>query len=282
MPAPAQYTVVMKFGGSSVATAEKMRNVARVVCRDANELPCVVLSAMGKVGAGRLKGLPCALESHHSLQDKMLPRPPSSDSSPQALVPLLPTDCRPQASALHPAQTTNLLLACGEAALACEAEEVATLGPLRQLRDAHLAAADRLGCSDPCKAEVRLLLHQLQQLLVGIALMKVRARATGVLTALATIYPSNVVPQPRTSCCWWAVAVKAISSFFNWQAALAILLHSVSAPSRQAVIFAHSCVPQTGADSQGARHAGVDRGAALHAHLHRLPVHDLRREGRPI
>lgn len=44
-----QVTVVMKFGGSSVANAERMREVAAIVCSFPDELPCVVLSAMGKV-----------------------------------------------------------------------------------------------------------------------------------------------------------------------------------------------------------------------------------------
>lgn len=44
-----QVSVVMKFGGSSVANAERMREVAAIVCSFPDELPCVVLSAMGKV-----------------------------------------------------------------------------------------------------------------------------------------------------------------------------------------------------------------------------------------
>jgi len=44
-----QVTVVMKFGGSSVADAARMREVAAIVCGFTDELPCVVLSAMGKV-----------------------------------------------------------------------------------------------------------------------------------------------------------------------------------------------------------------------------------------
>lgn len=43
-----QVTVVYKFGGSSVATAERMREVADIVCSFQEHLPCVVLSAMGK------------------------------------------------------------------------------------------------------------------------------------------------------------------------------------------------------------------------------------------
>ena len=42
-------TVVMKFGGSSVADAERMREVAAIICSFPDELPCIVLSAMGKV-----------------------------------------------------------------------------------------------------------------------------------------------------------------------------------------------------------------------------------------
>lgn len=43
-----QVTVVMKFGGSSVANAERMVEVAQIVCSFPDQLPCVVLSAMGK------------------------------------------------------------------------------------------------------------------------------------------------------------------------------------------------------------------------------------------
>ncbi|GAB4818727.1 hypothetical protein N2152v2_005773 [Parachlorella kessleri] len=43
-----QVTVVMKFGGSSVATAERMLEVASIICSFPDQLPVVVLSAMGK------------------------------------------------------------------------------------------------------------------------------------------------------------------------------------------------------------------------------------------
>lgn len=46
-----QVTLVMKFGGSSVASAERMREVAEIICSFPEELPCVVLSAMGKVSS---------------------------------------------------------------------------------------------------------------------------------------------------------------------------------------------------------------------------------------
>lgn len=39
----------MKFGGSSVASAERMWEVARIVCSFPELYPCIVLSAMGKV-----------------------------------------------------------------------------------------------------------------------------------------------------------------------------------------------------------------------------------------
>ncbi|XP_057437593.1 aspartokinase 2, chloroplastic-like [Lotus japonicus] len=42
------YTCVMKFGGSSVASAERMREVANLVLSFPEERPIVVLSAMGK------------------------------------------------------------------------------------------------------------------------------------------------------------------------------------------------------------------------------------------
>lgn len=43
-----QVNMVMKFGGSSVASAERMWEVAQIVCSFPAQLPCVVLSAMGK------------------------------------------------------------------------------------------------------------------------------------------------------------------------------------------------------------------------------------------
>ena len=44
-----QITVVYKFGGSSVATADRMIEVAEIVCSFQDQAPVVVLSAMGKV-----------------------------------------------------------------------------------------------------------------------------------------------------------------------------------------------------------------------------------------
>lgn len=44
-----QVNVVYKFGGSSVRDAERMREVADIVCAFPQYFPCVVLSAMGKV-----------------------------------------------------------------------------------------------------------------------------------------------------------------------------------------------------------------------------------------
>lgn len=43
-----ELTVVMKFGGSSVATAERMKEVAVLISSFPEERPVVVLSAMGK------------------------------------------------------------------------------------------------------------------------------------------------------------------------------------------------------------------------------------------
>ena len=42
------FTCVMKFGGSSVATAERMREVATLILSFPEERPIIVLSAMGK------------------------------------------------------------------------------------------------------------------------------------------------------------------------------------------------------------------------------------------
>ena len=43
-----QISVVYKFGGSSVADAERMREVAEILASFPDQLPCVVMSAMGK------------------------------------------------------------------------------------------------------------------------------------------------------------------------------------------------------------------------------------------
>ncbi|GMN57414.1 hypothetical protein TIFTF001_026524 [Ficus carica] len=43
-----QFTCVMKFGGSSVASAERMREVAELIISFPDERPVIVLSAMGK------------------------------------------------------------------------------------------------------------------------------------------------------------------------------------------------------------------------------------------
>ena len=43
-----RFTKVYKFGGSSVANAERMREVANIICLFPEEAPIVVLSAMGK------------------------------------------------------------------------------------------------------------------------------------------------------------------------------------------------------------------------------------------
>lgn len=43
-----RFTCVMKFGGSSVATGERMREVADLILAFPEESPVIVLSAMGK------------------------------------------------------------------------------------------------------------------------------------------------------------------------------------------------------------------------------------------
>jgi aspartate kinase len=43
-----EFTVVMKFGGSSLASAERVREVADLVLSFPEETPVIVLSAMGK------------------------------------------------------------------------------------------------------------------------------------------------------------------------------------------------------------------------------------------
>ncbi|XP_039138686.1 aspartokinase 2, chloroplastic-like isoform X2 [Dioscorea cayenensis subsp. rotundata] len=43
-----QFSIVMKFGGSSVASAERMKEVANLILSFPEEMPVIVLSAMGK------------------------------------------------------------------------------------------------------------------------------------------------------------------------------------------------------------------------------------------
>ncbi|KAK9824483.1 hypothetical protein WJX72_010708 [[Myrmecia] bisecta] len=111
-----QITVVMKFGGSSVATAERMREVASIICSFPEQYPCIVLSAMGK--------------------------------------------------------TTNLLLQAGEEALTAHPGSVASLHPLRAIKELHREAAGQLHVDEETLAEVERLMSELQQLLVGISIMQ--------------------------------------------------------------------------------------------------------------
>ncbi|KAK9858857.1 hypothetical protein WJX84_007034 [Apatococcus fuscideae] len=69
-------TVVMKFGGSSVANAQRMREVADIICSFPEHLPCIVLSAMGKTtnlllaaGSEALTTDPSSIPSLQPLRD---------------------------------------------------------------------------------------------------------------------------------------------------------------------------------------------------------------------
>jgi aspartate kinase len=122
-------STVYKFGGSSVRDAERMREVADIVCHaEPEEWPLVVLSAMGK--------------------------------------------------------TTNLLLEAGELAVlraVHDPEAVRALPPLAQVRELHMKTCDELlggggngGSADAAAArrDVEALLSQLEQLLVGVAILQ--------------------------------------------------------------------------------------------------------------
>ena len=52
---PSPYSVVMKFGGSSVANAKRMKEVADLISSFPHESPVVILSAMGKTTNNLLK-----------------------------------------------------------------------------------------------------------------------------------------------------------------------------------------------------------------------------------
>lgn len=121
-----QITAVYKFGGSSVADATRMCTVADIVTAFPGELPCVVLSAMGR--------------------------------------------------------STNLLLEAGEAAIAAGADGVSHLSALRALTSLHREAAEDLAVGEAVTAQVEKLLTELQQLLIGVAIMQARAHSHGCIT----------------------------------------------------------------------------------------------------
>lgn len=60
----AQLNMVFKFGGSSVASAERMAEVASIVCSFPGVCPVVVLSAMGKTTNLLLQAGEEALTTH--------------------------------------------------------------------------------------------------------------------------------------------------------------------------------------------------------------------------
>ncbi|CAI5495042.1 unnamed protein product [Closterium sp. Naga37s-1] len=113
LPPEVPYTVVMKFGGSSVANAARMREVADLILSFPEENPIIVMSAMGK--------------------------------------------------------TTNHLIKVGERALTCGSAKCAAIDELRVIRELHVSTMEELGVD--C-AEVHELMHELQQLVTGIALMR--------------------------------------------------------------------------------------------------------------
>jgi len=61
-----RFTKVYKFGGSSVASAERMKQVAKIVCLFEEEAPIVVLSAMGKTTNNLIIAGELAVESKSS------------------------------------------------------------------------------------------------------------------------------------------------------------------------------------------------------------------------
>ncbi|XP_059452390.1 aspartokinase 2, chloroplastic isoform X1 [Corylus avellana] len=68
-----QMTCVMKFGGSSVANAERMREVAELIIGFPNERPVIVLSAMGKTTNKLLlageKAVGCGVSNISSIEE---------------------------------------------------------------------------------------------------------------------------------------------------------------------------------------------------------------------
>jgi aspartate kinase len=111
-----RFTKVYKFGGSSVASAERMREIANIMCLFENEAPVVVLSAMGK--------------------------------------------------------TTNNLILAGEAAVNSKASDIPTLEPLLAIKALHEKTMAELDIDEQSRRQVDEHLHELEQLLVGISLLK--------------------------------------------------------------------------------------------------------------
>ena len=65
-----------------------------------------------------------------------------------------------------------MLLQAGDEALSTAPGSIATLAPLRTVKELHRETAERLGLPAAAREEVEALLTQLQQLLVGISIMQ--------------------------------------------------------------------------------------------------------------
>ena len=159
--------MVMKFGGSSVASAERMIEVAQIVCSFPDQLPALVLSAMGKVGgragwtgegAGRPRQAAPTLAGHRggckraltlrTLLTELGARSSGGEAAATVAAGWLgvtliaPTQCSLRRQAGCPvstpllcrAQTTNLLLQAGEEALATDPTHIGELAPLKCAR----------------------------------------------------------------------------------------------------------------------------------------------------
>ncbi|QHO34328.1 hypothetical protein HN51_027889 [Arachis hypogaea] len=67
------YTYVMKFGGSSVTSAERMREVANLIISFPEERPVIVLSAMGKTTdlllLAREKAVSCGVSNVDNIEE---------------------------------------------------------------------------------------------------------------------------------------------------------------------------------------------------------------------
>ena len=112
-----------QFGGSSVASADRMREVADIVCSFPEHLPVVVLSAMGKVGR------PGSTWRHlaTAVQQQQLVCRAAWHAAAALLLHLRSLFGCP----VLPVQTTNLLLQAGDEALRTSPGNIASLAPLR-------------------------------------------------------------------------------------------------------------------------------------------------------
>lgn len=99
-------------------------------------------------------------------------------------------------------KTTNLLLEAGElAARGADPDAVRALPPLRAMREHHLSTCDELGLSREARLSVEALLAQLEQLLVGVAILQdLTPRARDALVSFGERLSTRVFSAHLEAC----------------------------------------------------------------------------------